>query len=184
MIVLRGVVVIAIAMRRDVLFASCLGLGKLPLAPGTWASLPPVVLYQVLGYLGPFLAVGPLVGLGPFVNSIVMALFVLAGVWAYWACAGTAWEGLGPKTLVVADCWAGQSLTMLMIALWRPIEICNSMALGFALFRLLDLSIAALPLPRLNQTTGVRPLLRRLAIGAVAGGIALMVMATLPQYFD
>ena len=73
---------------------------------------------------------------------------------------------------------------MLMIALWRPVEICNSMALGFALFRLLDLSIDALPLPWLHRSTGARPLLQRLAAGAVAGGIALIVMGTLPQYFD
>ncbi len=162
----------ALAMRRDILLASCLGLGRLPWAPGTWAALPPVVVYQVLGYLA------------PSANVPVMALFLLSGVWAYVAFASSVWERLGPRAHVVADCWAGQGLAMLMIALWRPVEICNSMALGFALFRLLDLSIAALPLPWFHQSTGAGPLLQRLAAGAAAGGIALIVMGTMPQYFD
>lgn len=160
-------------MQRDILFASCLGLGKLPWAPGTWGALPPVVVYQVLGYLA------------PTANVPVMAAFLLSGVWAYVTFASSAWERLGPKKAqVVADCWAGQSLAMLMIALWRPVEICNSMALGFALFRLLDATIPTLGLPWSPLSPVARPLLQRLATGAVAGGIALMIMGNMPQYFD
>ena len=81
----------ALVVRRDMLFASCLGLGKLPWAPATWAALPPVVVYQVLGYLA------------PSANVPVMASFLLSGVWAYVACAASAGERLGARAHVVAD---------------------------------------------------------------------------------
>jgi len=33
------------------LFTSCFGLGYLPIAPGTWGSLPPAILFYLLGQL-------------------------------------------------------------------------------------------------------------------------------------
>jgi hypothetical protein len=88
---------------------------------------------------------------------------------------------LGParQLYIVVDCLAGQSLTMLMIALARPIEICNSMAIGFAFFRLLDFVISSLALRRFSH-----PLIRRLVIGALAGVLSLVVMHLVPGYFD
>ena len=35
-------------MNMQRLIASCFGLGRLPIAPGTWGSLPPVVIFALL----------------------------------------------------------------------------------------------------------------------------------------
>ena len=115
-------------MTRAEALATCLGLGFLPFAPAVWGSLPPVVVYQVLGYLA------------PAANISVMALFLIAGSWICVRYVPAAIASLGPKrrSAIVADSMAGQGLTMLMIALLRSANICNSMALGFALFRLFD----------------------------------------------
>ncbi|RKY12495.1 MAG: phosphatidylglycerophosphatase A, partial [Planctomycetota bacterium] len=40
-------------MKKAELLTTCFGLGKLPIAPGTWGSLPPVEVHMVLGYLYP-----------------------------------------------------------------------------------------------------------------------------------
>ena len=51
------------------LLTSCFGLGRLPLAPGTWGSLPVVV---ILGLMCQFHLSGPSI-------SIVMAALAIAG---------------------------------------------------------------------------------------------------------
>ncbi|HEW78780.1 MAG TPA: hypothetical protein ENH34_02280 [Phycisphaerales bacterium] len=51
------------------LLASCFGLGRLPIAPGTWGSLPPAIVFVLLCYLG--LSAGSI--------SIVMAGLALVG---------------------------------------------------------------------------------------------------------
>ncbi|HEW78778.1 MAG TPA: phosphatidylglycerophosphatase A, partial [Phycisphaerales bacterium] len=51
------------------LLASCFGLGRLPIAPGTWGSLPPTIVFVLLCYLG--LSAGSI--------SIVMAGLALVG---------------------------------------------------------------------------------------------------------
>ena len=160
-------------MKKDVLLASCFGLGKIPWAPGTWVSLPPVVAYQVLGYLGPAF------------NVYVMGLFVVAGV-AMYLGGLSARESLAPEAWrqIVADKLAGQGLTMFIIALLRPVGICNSMAVGFALFRLIDIVTVG----PLKECCGAKPSLRTLlttlVCGAAGGSLSIVVMRTLPGYFD
>ena len=56
-------------MTKAEVLATCLGLGMLPFAPAVWGSLPPVVVYQVLGYLA------------PAANVSVMVLLLIAGSW-------------------------------------------------------------------------------------------------------
>ena len=116
-------------MKKEELLTTCFGLGKLPIAPGTWGSLPPVVLYQVLGYLW------------PAANPYVMAFFLVAGSWVciQYAPAIIATTGKKDPGMVVADEVAGQAVVMLFIALLWPANICNTMALGFFLFRLFDI---------------------------------------------
>ena len=116
-------------VNKDVLLATCCGLGKSPWASGTLASVPPVVTYQVLGYLG------------PESNVYVMGLFVIVGVAMYLGSATSAGKSLGwrARRQIVVDKLAGQGLTMFIIALARPVDICNSMAVGFALFRCIDI---------------------------------------------
>jgi phosphatidylglycerophosphatase A len=161
-------------MKKEEILTSALGLGKLPWAPGIWAVLPPVVVYQVLGYLW------------PAANPFVMAGFLLAGAWVTVAYAPTVIRASGlkdPQT-VVADKFAGQALTMLIIALLAPAEICNSMALGFVLFLLFDY-IMPWPCKRLRETMygGIGVLADDLMAGFYAGILACTLIRLLPSYF-
>jgi len=160
-------------MKKDMLLATCFGLGKIPWAPGTWASLPPVVTYQVLGYLGPEF------------NVYVMGLFVAAGAAMYLVGAPSARKSLAPRALrqIVADKLAGQGLTMFIIALLRPVEICNSMALGFALFRLVDIIAVELFERRCGADSDLRILITTLAAGAAGGILSIVVINMLPFCF-
>lgn len=116
-------------MKKAELLTTCFGLGNIPIAPGTFGSLPPVVLYQVLGYLW------------PAANPYAMAFFVLAGSWVCvkYGPAMIAATGKEDPQRVVADEVAGQAVVMLFISLLQPENICNTMALGFLLFRLFDI---------------------------------------------
>jgi len=161
-------------MKKEVLLTSVFGLGKLPLAPRIWAMLPPVVFYQVLGYLWP--------AAGPF----VMVGFLLAGAWICVAYA-PAVIGAGsikePKAFV-ADALAGQALTMLIIAVFAPPEICNSMALGFVLFLFFDF-VRPWPCKRLRRTlsAGFGVLADDLIAGFYAGILAYILIRMFPIYF-
>jgi phosphatidylglycerophosphatase A len=160
-------------MKKDMLLATCFGIGKLPWAPGTWASLPPVVMYQVLGYLRPAF------------NVYVMGLFVVAGAAMYLGGALSARRTLARQAQrqIVADKLAGQGLTMFIIALLRPIGICNSMALGFALFRLVDVITVELFERHSGADSGLRILMTTLASGGAAGILSVVVIHMLPVCF-
>lgn len=161
-------------MTKEELLTSGLGLGKLPLAPGIWGLLPPVVVYQVLGYLWP--------GANPY----VMAGFLIAGalVCVRYAPAVIRATGIKDPKTVVVDALAGQALTMLMIAVLGPANICNSMALGFVLFLLFDF-IKPWPCKSLRQMMpeGIGILADDLMAGLYAGILALALIRLFPVYF-
>ena len=118
-------------MRR--LFASCFGLGRLPIAPGTWGSLPPTVIFAVMAYFG-----------GTAVTvSIVMLVLVLAGSVACVRCSPVIIAATSKKDPgeVVADEFAGQAVTFLVLLALptEPIQIAFVAAAGFLLFRLFDI---------------------------------------------
>ncbi len=155
-----------IVMKKRPLLSTCLGLGKLPWAPATWASLPPVVMYQILGYLGPAW------------NTPVMAVFVVAGITIHLTCATAARETLPPAahTQIVAHKLAGQGLTILIITILKPVEICNSMALGFFLFRLVDAGCTWLVRRRSAEESEPCPLLSSLCAGLIAGLVSAIII--------
>ena len=161
-------------MKKENFLTSVLGLGMLPLAPRIWAVLPPVVLYQVLGYLWP--------AASPF----VMAGLLLAGAWICVAY-GPAVIGTGcikePKAFVV-DALAGQAFTMLIIAVFAPPNICNSMSLGFVLFLFFDF-VRPWPCKRLRRTlsVGIGVLADDLTAGLYAGILAFVLIRMFPTYF-
>jgi len=119
------------------LFTSCFGLGRLPVAPGTWGSLPPAVVFGLMCSLN-----AP-----PVAISIVMAAFVLAGSVAcvVFAPAAIAATGNNDPSEVVADELAGQAVTFLLspflaISTASPREIWITVLVGFVLFRIFDIS--------------------------------------------
>ena len=112
-------------------------MGRLPLAPGTWGSLPPVIIFGLMCH---FNASGAMV-------SIVMAALVLAGsvVCVQFAPAAIAATGKNDPREVVADELAGQALTLLAnpflaVGAASPLQIWVIAAAGFVLFRIFDIA--------------------------------------------
>jgi len=118
------------------LLTSCFGLGYLPIAPGTWGSLPPVIIFALMCYLNA--SVGTI--------SIIMAALALAGsvVCVKFAPAIVASTGKTDPGEVVADEFAGQAITFLAISFsiagpFSAGQIWVIASLGFVVFRLLDI---------------------------------------------
>ncbi len=118
------------------MLTSCFGLGRLPIAPGTWGSLPPVIIFGLMSWFGA----------SPAIITNVMAALVLAGsfVCVQFAPAAIAATGKNDPGEVVADEFAGQAVTFLFspflgmgAATGRQILI--TAFVGFVLFRLFDI---------------------------------------------
>ena len=114
------------------LLASCFGLGWLPVAPGTWGSLPPVIVFALMCHFG-----ASVVSI-----SIVMAALVLAGSVICVKCAPASIAAIGKADPgeVVADEFAGQALTFLPISVVAAGQTWVVALLGFLLFRLFDIT--------------------------------------------
>jgi phosphatidylglycerophosphatase A len=122
------------AVRRWI--ATCFGLGWLPVAPGTWGSLPPAIAFGVFMYCG----------VSPLVTTIVMAVMAVFGSIACLGCAPASIAAVGKNDPgeVVMDEFAAQALTFAAIPLLllRPLSAGESFffaLLGFLLFRAFDI---------------------------------------------
>ena len=119
------------------MLTSCFGLGRLPIAPGTWGSLPPVIIFGLMSWFGA----------SPAMITNVMAALVLAGcvVCIQFAPAAIAATGNNDPGEVVADEFAGQAVTFLFspflgMGSATPRQILVTAFAGFVLFRLFDIS--------------------------------------------
>jgi len=118
------------------MLTSCFGLGLLPLCPGTWGSLPPVIIFAAMCHFG----------VSAVPTAITMAVLILFGsvVCVLFAPAIIAATGKGDPREVVADELAGQALTFLAVPFFITAEISTrqiliTTALGFLFFRLFDI---------------------------------------------
>ncbi|MFZ9024211.1 MAG: phosphatidylglycerophosphatase A, partial [Anaerohalosphaeraceae bacterium] len=90
---------------------------------------------------------------------------------------------LGEIFRVPADEVAGQAITMLVIALLAPENICNATVLGFALFRLFDI-FKPWPCKWLEKlTSGVGILADDLMAGVYGGIMAAILIHYIPTCF-
>jgi len=119
------------------MLTSCFGLGRLPVAPGTWGSLPPVIIFGLMGQLGA----------SPAIISNVMAALILAGCvfCVQYAPAAIAATGKNDPGEVVADELAGQAVTFLfnpflVIGTASAGQIWITAVAGFVLFRIFDIA--------------------------------------------
>ncbi|HOQ05018.1 MAG TPA: phosphatidylglycerophosphatase A [Anaerohalosphaeraceae bacterium] len=154
-------------------FATSFGLGRLPAAPGTFGSLPPVILYQGFGFLW------------PAANAYAMAAVTILFSWfcVQFAPAVIRRTGQSDPREVVADETAGQALTLLAIALMGPSHICNTAVLGFVLFRLFDI-IKPWPIRKFETLpAGWGILTDDLAAGLYAAALAFLAIRLLPALF-
>jgi phosphatidylglycerophosphatase A len=115
--------------------ATCFGLGWLPVAPGTWGSLPPAIVFGLLMYAG-----------APAATTAVMAIMLVVGCVAcvLYSPASIAAKGDDDPGEVVMDEFAAQALTFLILPLVVPRGLCGwesivLASLGFLAFRVVDI---------------------------------------------
>lgn len=132
-------------MNMQRLIVSCFGLGRLPIAPGTWGSLPPVVIF--------FLLCGSSAGVAE-TNVLMIGLALIGSVACVrFAPASIAATGSSDPREVVMDEFAGQAIAFVGIAAIAPSQMCVAAALGFLLFRLFDI-LKPWPIYKLESLPG------------------------------
>jgi len=119
------------------MFTSCFGLGRLPVAPGTWGSVPVAVVFGLLCQFGA----------GAVLVCAVMGVFVVAGSVVCVKCAPAAIAATGKidPGEVVADEFAGQAVTLLSVPFvmaggFTVGQIWAVAGIGFLIFRILDIA--------------------------------------------
>ncbi len=127
------------------LAASGFGLGWLPLAPGSWGSLPPAIIFALLFQFGA----------SPLVIIVVMAALAAAGSIVCVKCASASIEATSDTdpNEVVADEIAGQAITFVFAGASTAVVASGVWGLtlgGFFLFRLFDV-IKPCPARRLEK---------------------------------
>ncbi|MHC4194636.1 MAG: phosphatidylglycerophosphatase A family protein [Planctomycetota bacterium] len=148
------------------LFTSCFGLGFLPIAPGTWGSLPPAVIFALMCHLGASAAL----------ISIVMCIFVLLGAIVCTKFAHVIIEATGKNdpSEVVADEFAGQALTFIAVFTTGTDAILITTAAGFLLFRFFDI-LKPWPIRRLEKLPKGWGILTDDLLAGVYAAIALQI---------
>ena len=153
------------------LLASCFGLGRLPLAPGTWGSLPPTVVFALMWHFGA----------SAVSISVVMAALALVGSAVCVICAPVliAATGKADPRGVVADEFAGQALTFLVIPVLATGTISTKQiwvttVLGFLLFRLFDI-VKPWPIRKLEKLPKGWGVLADDLLAGVCAAIVLLV---------
>lgn len=151
-----------------------LGLGFLRPAPGTWGSVPPVLLAWLLSWAGVATSTGALL-----IAAVLLSATAACLIWG-----GYAERRFGRKDAaeVVADETAGVCLPVLVVLLLLPVEDHLFALLGaFLLFRLFDIA-KPWPMKRLEQLpAGWGVLVDDLVAGAYA---AFIIMATAVVLFN
>ena len=152
------------------LLTSCLGLGWLPAAPGTWGSLPPAMLFALMCYLGSAAAA----------ISITMAVLALVGfvVCIKFAPAIVAATGKADPREVVADEFSGQAVTFLLIAAVPIGNIWVTGLLGFLLFRFFDI-LKPWPIRKLEKLPKGWGILADDLLAGVFAGMASLICLVL-----
>jgi phosphatidylglycerophosphatase A len=148
------------------LLTSCFGLGWLPVAPGTFGSLPPVLLFVLMCRLGST----------PTIIAIVMALLTLVGslICIKFASTVIATTGESDPREVVADEFAGQAVTFSLIAAAPISDVWVTGFLGFLLFRIFDIS-KPWPIRRLEKLPEGWGILADDLLAGVFAAIVLLV---------
>lgn len=153
------------------LLTSCFGLGWLPLAPGSWGSLPSAVAFGLACYFG---------GSDLLVFLLMLALFISGSIVCLkFSSAAVAATGKDDPNEVVADEIAGQALTFLAMPFvigeaLSGRQILVIVSLGYFLFRLFD-TVKPWPSYRLEELPGGWGILADDLMAGVYAGLTLMI---------
>jgi phosphatidylglycerophosphatase A len=156
------------------LLTSCFGLGWLPLAPGTWGSLPPVLLFALMCYFGSTtLTISITMIVSALVGSVICIKFAPAII--------AVTNKTDPREIVV-DEFSGQAVTFLFIVAIPISNIWVTGLLGFLLFRFFDI-LKPWPIHKLEKLpSGWGILLDDLLAGVYAGITSLVCLVLLNNW--
>lgn len=149
------------------LLTSCFCLGHLPIAPGTWGSLPAVIVFGLLCYSG---------------LSDVFIVIVMTGliVTAAFVCVRfgpvvIALTGKKDPREIVADEFAGQAVTFLVVSWAAKQHLWAVMLGGFLLFRVFDI-LKPWPIRKLEKLPKGWGILTDDLLAGLYAGIILRVL--------
>jgi phosphatidylglycerophosphatase A len=147
------------------LLTSSFGLGWLPVAPGTWGSLPPMIIFALSCHFGAT----------SIVTAIIMAVIILAAsvVCVKLAPAAIKETGKNDPGEVVVDEVAGQAVTFLAVIFFN-VENFSAAMLGFLLFRIFDIS-KPWPIRKLEKFPEGWGILADDLLAGVYAGIVLLI---------
>ena len=116
------------------MLTSCFGLGFLPIAPGTWGSMPSAAIFAAICFLAD-------AEYALCANSIAIVLLIAIGSFVCVRYSPAIISATGKKDPgeVVADELAGQAVTFIGVSAAGGEEILIISAAGFLLFRLFDI---------------------------------------------
>jgi phosphatidylglycerophosphatase A len=148
------------------LLTSCFGLGHLPVAPGTWGSIPPVLVFAGLCLCGASWAVTSaamfIIAIGASISCVLFAPEVIG------------LTGKKDPSQVVADEVAGQALTFITAYAVAPKNILIVSLIGFAAFRFFDI-LKPYPCKKLEKLPSGWGILADDLMAGVYAGIVLQI---------
>jgi phosphatidylglycerophosphatase A len=150
--------------------ASCFGLGQLPVAPGTWGSLPVAVAFGLMCHFQ----------MSKASAAIVMVSFVLVGCVICITCAPAVIRATRRKDPgeVVADEFAGQALTFLVGGVGAAVCSWGGVVAGFILFRLFDI-VKPWPVRKFEKLPEGWGVLADDLMAGIYAGIGLLILVRL-----
>jgi len=157
------------------LLTSCLGLGRLPLAPGTYGSIPPAIIFACLCLFGASAAI----------TSLIMAALTILGsiICIKFAHAAIEATQKNDPPEVVADEFAGQALTFICVPFLlknpSPAQIWTATAIGFLFFRLFDIT-KPWPVKKLEKYKNGFGILADDLMAGIYAGLLLMLCLKAP----
>ncbi len=142
------------------------GLGHLPLAPGSWGSLPPAAIFALLQYLNISVAI----------TATILIILVIAGciICVKYTPVSIAATGRKDPSEVVVDEIAGQSITLLFTCAATNNPVWLTAGGSFFFFRLFD-TIKPWPARRFEKFPEGWGVLADDLVAGIYAGVAFLI---------
>lgn len=149
------------------MLTSCFGLGMMPIAAGTWGSIPPVVLFFVLRQFN----------ISPTINASIFAVLAIAFSYFTIAFSDDVIKKTGKKdpSEVVSDEVAGQSVTLIFTSFLVTQNLYALCITAFLLFRFFDIT-KLYPANKLEQLPSGKGILLDDIMAGIYAGILMLIV--------